>query len=101
MNNLTAEIEQQLADRFHVESTMGFMTMEAYYEYKEAAIKGMALYGDDFSRRLGELLAVSDIRTTIKLMRLFYGICDQYVMLWRMGKAKLDALEAEGKLTNE
>jgi hypothetical protein len=85
------QIEKAIEKSVHVESTMGFMTAEHYSDFKYHAQEGLIRYGGSFAKNLGLALQSADVNNAIKIMKLWFSLCDEHCMLHKIFIAKRDA----------
>lgn len=92
IQELTPEdIERMLAEYQEKVLTLGFLSIEAFEDFKYHAVEGMLRFGGSFSTAFGRCLQVADSSNTTKLMRLYFAMCEKYAMLHKMFIAKRDA----------
>lgn len=75
--------------------TLGLLTDEAYEDFKWSAAAGLKKFGGAFAVKLGELLEVADVNNSIKILKLWYSLCEEHVWLYRAFVAKQKAEEAQ------
>lgn len=85
------EVDEMMDGHLRVVMTLGFLTFEAYEDFKYHAAEGMMRFGGEFTRRLGHALVAADIPNAIKLIKLYWSMCDEHAMLHKIFIAKRDA----------
>lgn len=81
------KIEEEIEDSKRIQEA-GFMNLAHMDEYVHHAILGLIEFGDPFEINLGQLLAVSDLNNTLKILRIWQNLCEQHVHLYRIARVK-------------
>lgn len=85
------DIDEMMEEYHRVVTTLGFITIEAYEDFKYHAVEGLIRFGGSFASNLGRALAHADVPNSIKLIRLFHSLMDEHAMLHKIFIAKRDA----------
>lgn len=91
------QVENSLADAWLVKNVLG-MDLEQFERWKANAVKGLMKFGSSFDYHLGLLLRYSDLNNSTKILNIWRKECSEHEMLYRIWKAKDDALKANGDL---
>lgn len=67
---------------------MGFMNLKHCEEYRDHVICGLRMFGDLFSKKLGDALDLADLDDSIKIMRYWSQLCENSALMYRMLLAK-------------
>lgn len=65
-------------------SDAGFMSMDHYNEHKSHVVSGLVNLGSPFDVALGLALDKADLRNSIKILRYWNHICEQYALFYTM-----------------
>lgn len=85
------DIENMTAEAWHVTSSLGFLSYDAYSTYKRNAAYGLERFGGSFAKALGIALIHADSNNSVKIISFWRSMCDQHAMLYQAYEAKRKA----------
>lgn len=78
-----------------VQDCLGMISLDHYEIFKYNTIMGLIMFGGNFAKALGELLARADMSNSVKILRVWQNECVQHEMLFRIHQAKEKAKTIE------
>lgn len=91
-------LENYLADMKLIKDVLG-LDFDGFDRYRLSAMRGLKQFGGGFAQALGDLLEVSGIHDSIKILNTWKNLCSEHEMLYRIFEAKQLALK-EGQSAN-
>ena len=87
------DIDDLLAEQKHVADSLGMVNFDHFLEFRVDAAYGLCKFGSEFEVCLGSTLLAADIKDSVKIIRVWQSICYEYSMLYKIHKAREDALK--------
>lgn len=86
--------ENLIADAIQVTQSLGFLSLDAFNNFKNNVVRGMLEFGSKFFIALGTALKEAIVSEAIKIMTVWRSKCEEYAILCEISDAKKLACES-------
>lgn len=92
------DVEDMMAEYELKTRSLGFISPDAYEDFKYHAIEGLLRFGGGFAKSLGVTLLHADLNNAAKIITTWFSLLEEHSILHKIWIAKRDAGKVPGDL---